>query len=468
MYTTSRALRTLLLSLLATLALPACTPSQCESDSDCFTGEFCNIGACQPTLATDVDEDDADLDAGTDDADTSDTDLDADADLDADTNDSDLDTDLDADADADPPAITALEAGQYHTCAIVDGALYCWGYNEKGQLGQALENLVQSDRPLLVPGLESGVTAVALGNDHTCAVQHSALKCFGSNSHGQLGRITANFDIPAPTPTAVSGLDRGVSDVAAGALHTCAIQNGALKCFGFNGLGAIGNSDTAGMANDLNRVAEPRLVDALNQNVTRVRAGANHTCAIQGDQLFCFGNNHQGQLGHDLNLNEETPNPDPGRVLGLSELSTFDSGQDFNCTLRYGAARCWGHNVHGQAGHDRGVNINFTPPTSTLYIVTGLSSEVTLIATGYLHACALHQDVIKCWGNNASYRSGHPDLSVYRPTEVAGLTDVTLLAAGSLHTCALAEGNVYCWGNADQGQTTGSETTHIPQRVIFP
>ena len=76
-----------------------------------------------------------------------------------------------------------LALGQDYSCAIVSGALKCWGYNNYGQLGDG--TTTDKNTPVTVIG--SGATQVALGAYHSCAMVSGALKCWGSNSTGQLG-----------------------------------------------------------------------------------------------------------------------------------------------------------------------------------------------------------------------------------------------------------------------------------------
>ena len=78
----------------------------------------------------------------------------------------------------------------------------CWGNNSFGQLGN--NATMVSHEPVDVLGLSSGVVAVALGFDHTCAVLTTgAVKCWGGNFYSQLGDGTTNQSL---VPVDVKGL----------------------------------------------------------------------------------------------------------------------------------------------------------------------------------------------------------------------------------------------------------------------
>lgn len=86
---------------------------------------------------------------------------------------------------AGTPPLSAVHAGQHHSCAIgTDGSLWCWGRASSGQLGSASEN---TEVPLRV-GTRTDWAAVSPAGQFTCALDTSGrIFCFGANAEGQLG-----------------------------------------------------------------------------------------------------------------------------------------------------------------------------------------------------------------------------------------------------------------------------------------
>jgi alpha-tubulin suppressor-like RCC1 family protein len=94
--------------------------------------------------------------------------------------------------------VQAVAAGDSHTCAMANGAAYCWGWNAFGQVG---DNTTMTDRlsPVPVQGLSSGVQAITAGDEHSCALTSAGAKCWGANGTGQLGNNSmADSAVPVP------------------------------------------------------------------------------------------------------------------------------------------------------------------------------------------------------------------------------------------------------------------------------
>ena len=97
--------------------------------------------------------------------------------------------------------VTAIAVGDGHTCAVVSGAVKCWGGNSFGELGN--DSTTDSAVPVVVKGLESNVAAITAGTGNACAVVSGSAKCWGYNMYGQLGDGSTDN---SSTPLAVRGL----------------------------------------------------------------------------------------------------------------------------------------------------------------------------------------------------------------------------------------------------------------------
>lgn len=182
---------------------------------------------------------------------------------------------------------TDIGAGASHSCALrSSGGVSCWGDNASGQLG--LGHFDQQRRPQPVIELGGSANQLAVGQNHACAIVAGSVRCWGNNSSGQLG--DGSTDNRA-TPVPVTGLGE-VMAISAGTHHSCAVTTaGALWCWGGNLSGQLGDGSTVG------RLA-PTPVSGLSSGVTAVAAGVSHSCAIAaGGAMLCWGGNSAGQIG---------------------------------------------------------------------------------------------------------------------------------------------------------------------------
>ncbi len=335
--------------------------------------------------------------------------------------------------------VTAIAVGSRHSCALTGDTVKCWGANSWGQLGTGFPDgeLTPAD----VVGL-AGVTAITAGEDHTCArTSAGAAKCWGFNLNGQLGDDSTNSAI---SPTDVSGLSSGVTAISAGVAHTCAVvAAGAVRCWGANEFGALGDGTTT-------QRQVPTPVSGLT-GITAVTAGAFHTCALtSGGGARCWGRNHEGQLGDGTTGRELTA----VNVVGLSSgVGAIAAGARHSCSLdAAGAVKCWGWNLSGQLGNGKPGNDRIAPVT-----VTALGSAVVnRLTAGDGHTCALTTaGAVKCWGWNETGQLGDgSNENRLAAVETSGLNaGSTAITAGRAHTCALASGGAArCWGSNSNGQ----------------
>ncbi len=320
--------------------------------------------------------------------------------------------------------------GERFSCALTaQGEVWCWGANYHGQIGAAV-----GDDPMLptrvrfraMPGgttpLLSGIDRIVAGRSFACArvAASKALVCWGGGANEYSQVPTARTDLNAAVPT---DLTSDVQAVALGHFHGCFISGaGALSCWGSNSDAQLG---VAPATMDESRLA-PFTVFA--SGVTAVAGGDAHTCAIVSGAVRCFGLAGAGQLGFgpvpsglpECSYGVCTPPLDVAEAPGLSPPTSLALGSRLSCA-RYsdGRVACWGSNEDRATG--QAIGAAYDVPT----FVPNLTGA-RIIAAGYGHACAATADEIFCWGANDEGQLG-PTATV--GTSSAELHRVTIVEA---------------------------------------
>jgi alpha-tubulin suppressor-like RCC1 family protein len=378
--------------------------------------------------------------------------------------------DLSAAAAAAPLSFSRITVGQQHTCATTfANQVYCWGRNDRGQLGIGTTGISQRSLPTPAGGTLRFVQ-ISAGMDHTCGVTSaSTAYCWGNNSNGQLGDGTRGTRT-APVPVAGG---RQFRQIIAGALHTCGVTpaNQAF-CWGSDLYGQVG--DGAAGAGD-------HLLPAKvwgSQSWKRVIAGGNHTCGVtNSNKAFCWGRNSWGQLGTNSFTNRTTPTA----VSGGFSFTQVIAGANHTCALTgEQKAYCWGDNQLGGIGDGGELNSRLSPSP-----VVG-TRRWRQVIPGYLHTCGVTMaNVAFCWGFNFAGQNGDgTTTSRSVPTRVAGGHAFEAISTGlqesptvnvrsdAAHSCALnTDDKAYCWGENTSGQLGNgiiSTRSLVPVAVVGP
>lgn len=327
------------------------------------------------------------------------------------------------------------------SCALsTAGAVVCWGSEANAKTGTPPAGSVPTS-PHVVPGLESGVTKMEIGGSYGCAIQNGGVKCWGWDAaDGRLGSPAAGN---AWTARPVTGLSENVTDLSVGSGHACAVQSGAAKCWGWGGTYQVGATSASHRS--------PLLVAF---NVERVFAGNHASCLITtSGGAQCWGANNAKMLSSSSDGHLTSgPTQFFDWTSGVTDMAI---GQNFVCGIRNSDLYCAGSMATQMTIGSRRIfgAINASAEGSSMCTTTTQSS-------GYAY----------CMGMN-SYGNIQPGSSstLVSPTPLTSMTNVTQIAVGSTHSCAIANGIVKCWGNNSHYQASEIPgTVNSPMSILPP
>jgi len=277
----------------------------------------------------------------------------------------------------------AISVRTHHTCALLDNAsVKCWGFNNQGQLGQgSTSNLGDAGSEMgdKLPAIDLGsgrtTTAISAGVYYTCALlDNSDVKCWGYNAYGQLGQEStsslgdAGLEMGDNLPAIDLGSGRTALAISAGSAHACALlDNSAVKCWGFNTNGQLGQGSVDHLGDAGSEMGDnlPAIDLGSGRTALAISAGSAHTCAVlDNSAVKCWGYNNNGQLGQGSTSNLGDGSGEMGDNLTAIDLGSgrtalaISAGSAHTCALLDNSAfKCWGQNDNGQLGQGSTSNL---------------------------------------------------------------------------------------------------------------
>ena len=387
------------------------------------------------------------------------------------------------------PVWQDVQAGFLRTCALLeDHSLWCWGYNDIGQLGigpdgddiEALPQLVtfEDERPAYWKDF-------AIGLATACAIDlEGDLYCWGNNESGTV--VPASEQEIYDRPTLLDDVHDWDS-VAAGLGFSCALTtSGDLYCWGsnlFQKLGVGDEADEEGLNNVEMPVGVQEGTDPLRW--LSVELGDHHGCGLIEQEtppsplIGCWGKADDGQLSLVGPEADDVysppvllPHDSPDDIV----LDHISSGAFHGCVVistdEESETYCWGNADHGRLG------IGYSSPTPTEPTFVVDSHGFSQISAGFRHTCALDTDrYARCWGDNeflqlAAVSSGEifdePQRVDFHDFDDDNQLPLYTISAGRQHTCALSDDQtiIYCWGTGESGALGTGDTEDAPTPIV--
>ncbi|MDQ2645622.1 MAG: DUF4215 domain-containing protein [Myxococcota bacterium] len=342
-----------------------------------------------------------------------------------------------------------LALGKGHTCALLgDGRVKCWGSNLYGQVGNLPDTLIGDEKDEMGPTLRAvfeHASGVATGARHTCAIQEGSVSCWGDNSEYQLGPDSTDV-LMSKVPRVVDVGGVATQVCAAGTTSAVLMENGEVKVWG---------SSTANPDGGLLLVEFPD--DRLHTRPLAISCGDAMVCARYKYELQCWGT----YADHQPGLREATFYWDNPRILDLSvgaehACATFDEGK----------LVCFGwSSSQGALLQDPPTSFSWTSPVVSP-VLSNAGGNALLVGAGGDVTCLLFDDnSLKCWGQDVEGSLGANrggEVLGDEPSELGtgvsvievgtGLIALSVITSGD-HTCALfSNGRFKCWGSNGHGE----------------
>ena len=376
------------------------------------------------------------------------------------------------------------------------GKVYCWGFDEIGQIGVGLPDAELTPKPvasMLTTAVRLSTTEVgtaAVLSDGT-VVEWGASAAFGHDVIGQQLSL-----VPTPIPgsfTKVSRLSAAGADTAAYVVHTDgtlgyldhggpttmyaleafpnAPQFFAIQRYTYLDAAAAGTPGTLGtfLAFFMPDPTDPMLVSSFElPNGGMSPAGAYVSIPLSGlvglsggffhglawdvsGTLFCWGGNDSPRCGQDPTTTTSVVTPTPITLAGEQVIDAC-GGWDSTCAVtQSGKLYGWGLNTYGLGGV---VGAEHMPAEKAP------GNAFKGVACSEFDACAWSDTAVYCWGANGLGQVGSGDrVDKMTPTLVAGLPGAKHVSLSNEHGCAVTmTGGVSCWGNGFGGKLGNGKT----------
>ncbi len=372
-------------------------------------------------------------------------------------------------------------------CVLLDdGAVHCWGSNAMGLIGVPLAEGASSTAPRRVAGVPEA-KQVALGGSNGClTAAGGGVWCWGAAALVNAARspeagpplvgaaLPTQLDLVPPASNVAIGPSANARFPGTACVTTV---DGAVQCWGNNDSSQLGPRPIA-------NTAPPAVVPLGSSIAASVTTAGRRTFVItQEGKLLSWGRTTCNSITCRFLLGRDTSEdiaPSPSLVPELVDVRVVASGANHSCAIAGRFVECWGTNIQGGLGLGNATELSWLPQPTILATVTAEDEtdagatprdDIPLhIGADDLTTCAvMGSGRVYCWGDSA------PAETRGRPQRVQGLSGPAVaVGVGRLTSCALLRtGAVECWGSNQFGALgRGVDDEALldpkPAPVVFP
>ena len=349
--------------------------------------------------------------------------------------------------------VADLAFGRHFGCVLeADHTVWCAGENTKGQIGFGLAGMNNVTAWMQVRDATTSqpltdATAIGTGAEHACAIRAGgALWCWGGNAFGQIGN-----NMIVDSPAAVRVLKEAdntplvdIVEVGGGLDFTCARNSGGtVFCWGRNQANQVGDNTVT----QRNRAVE------VITGAVELHVGRQSTCIRKAnDETWCWGLGAYGQIGDGTTTNKPVPT-----MVGMSKMVDIGTDAQCRINMD-DTVSCNGDTWRYRLGNGgTNTDVRAVSPTQVLATPTEPLANVAEIALGGASCARLADGVVKCWTDNTHGQSGVGAASQFPQTprrfDGTPLDHVDKLWAYFSHLCARrTNGEIDCWGRGLNGE----------------
>ena len=331
-------------------------------------------------------------------------------------------------------------------------ALFSWGSNNQGQLGQ--NNTTQYSSPVQIPGTTWSSVS---GRNNTFAIKtDGTLWSWGYNSAGRLGQ---NNTSPCSSPIQIPGTTW--RSISSGSYHALATKtDGTLWAWGFGG-GGLGAGQLG--QNNTTSYSSPVQIPGTTWS-SAVSSDFYMSVATKTDRtLWVWGSNWNGQLGNSYSYASLIGASSPIQIPGTTwNLISAGRGHTL-ATKTDGTLWAWGGNVQGQLG------LNDTTVYSSPRQIPGTTWSFINVADSNFTFATKNDGTLWAWGVNIFGNLGQNNLTDRSsPVQIPGTTWNNIGSGSNYALATKTDGTLWAWGSNSSGQLGQSNTTQYSSPVQIP